>query len=303
MRPSGRLVSVVLVLVALVALACGSSGSVSTPTLTVESPAAFPFIVVDSNGREVVFDGPPDRIVAFDSAAVETLFAIGEGHRVVATHDFVSYPPQVSDIPRVGDAFSMDIEAVVALEPDLVFVFFPTALEQLERAGLKVLFLESLNDDFPRIADTVRMWGRITGRSDVAETVASDFEVRLGAIRSTMADKPQGPWVFQDEGDLWTPGPDTLVGEVFELLKLRNIAHDVSGYAQLSPEVIVDRNPQIVIASYGDTISGNPAFGNVRAVRDGRILVPLSDALSVAGPRFIEDIEQLAQWVYPELFR
>ena len=276
----------------------------ATPTAEPTTPAAalFPYAVIDSNGNEVIFEGPAQRIIAMDSAVVETLFAIGQGHRVAGTHDFASYPPETADIAKVGDAFNMNIEATIALEPDLVFIFSDTFLPDLEKVGLKVLYLKSLSDDFRKVADNIRMWGRITGSRDAAEAVAAGFEGRVARIEETMATRSEGPTVFQDEGDLWTPGPDTLIGEVFRLLKLQNIAHDISGYAQLSPEVIVDRDPQLVIASYGDNISGNPAFQDLAAVKGGRIYIPSSDALSVAGPRYIDGIEELARWAYPELF-
>ena len=285
---------------ALAALACGESAPEPTTTPEPET-VLFPYIVTDGRGIPVTFQEPPGRIVAMDSAAVETLFAIDEGHRVVGTHDFVSYPPEVADIPRVGDAFNMNIEATVALEPDLVFIFSEGALEGLERAGLKVLYLESLQDDFRKVSDNIRIWGRITGGIDRAEAVASQFEARVTKIEREMASQLDETTVFQDEGDLWTPGPDTLIAEVFRLLKLRNIAHDITGYAQFSPEVLVDRDPDIIIASYGDAISDNPAFKGVTAVKEGRIYIPSSDALSVAGPRYIDGIEELAEWVYPDL--
>ncbi len=275
----------------------------AVPTVTPEpATAQFPVTVMDSNGQEVTFEKPPERIVAFDSAAVETLFAIGEGHRVVGTHDFVSYPPETAEIPKLGSAFNINIEATVALNPDLVFVFSDGFLSDLERASLKVLYQESLSDDFRKVADNIRMWGRITGAVERAEDVAAQFEARVAKLEEVMASREAGPSVFQDEGDLWTPGPDTLIGEVFNLLKLQNIAHDVSGYAQLSPEVVVARKPQIIIATFGDKISDNPAFADLPAVKDKRILVPSSDALSIAGPRYIDGVEELAKWVYPGLF-
>ena len=135
-----------------------------------------------------------------------------------------------------------------------------------------------------------------------AEASADGFQERVASIRAALTDHPGGLSVFQDEGDLWTPGPDTLMARVFELLKLQNIAHDLTDYAQLSPEVIVDRDPAIIIASYGDTLSANPAFSEVSAIKEGRVYVPGSDALSVAGPRFVQGIEDLAKYVYPELF-
>ncbi len=262
----------------------------------------FPVTVKDGNGDDVVFDSPPERIVAFDSAVVEILFAIGEGDRVVGTHEFVTSPPEANDVPRVGGAFNMDVEATVALEPDLVFLFFDRFKEDLERAGLRVLFIATLSDDFNKVADRIRLWGEIVGNPVSAEAVASDFEERVKTITTTMADYTAGPSVFQDEGALWTPGQGTLIQQVFDVLKLENIAFDVVGYEQISPELIVERDPGVIIASYGDSISGDPVFKDLLAVQNGSVYVPTSDALSIAGPRFVQGIEELARWVYPGLF-
>lgn len=271
----------------------------TTPT---PIPAVFPVTVQAGDGREITFDRPPERIVAFDSAVVEMLFAIGEGDRVVGTHQYVTYPPEVADIPRVGDAFNMDIEATVALEPDLVFVFFDRFVQDLERAGLKVLFIPSLSDDFEKIADHIRTWGMIVGNPDAAETVARDFEARVAAIRETMEPVGAGPTVFQDVGGFWTPGQGTMMQEVFDLLKLENIAHDIEGYAQISPEVIVERDPTVIFTSNPEGFADEPAFESVRAVRHGTLLTLGSDALSVQGPRFIEGVEEMARLVYPGIF-
>ena len=271
----------------------------AAPTPT---PALFPFTVTGTDGREIVFDAPPERIVAIDSAVVEILFAIGEGHRVAATHDFVSYPPETEDIPRIGDAFNLNNEAILALDPDLVFVFSEGAVADLERVGLRVLYLQSLNDDLRQVPENIRLWGRIVGNPQAADAVASDFEDRVARIEDAVAAQGDGPSVFQDVGGLWTPGPDTLIGSVFDLLKMRNIAHDISGYAQISPEIVVERGPDIILASDADAIAGNPAFADVPAVKNGRIFAS-PEQFSVPGPRYIDGVEALAKWAYPEVFR
>ena len=265
-------------------------------------PAVFPVTVLAGDGREISFDRPPKRIVAFDSAVVEILFAIGEGDRIVGTHQYVSYPPEAADIARVGDAFNMDIEATVVLEPDLVFVFFDRFVQDLERAGLKVLYIPTLSDDFEMISDSIRTWGGIAGNPDAAEAVASDFEARVAAIRETMEPVGAGPTVFQDVGGFWTPGQGTIMQEVFDLLKLENVAYDIEGYAQISPEVIVERDPTIIFTSDPAVFTDEPAFESVRAVRHGTLLTLSSDALSVQGPRFIAGVEEMARLVYPGVF-
>ena len=272
------------------------------PPSPTPAPSIFPLTITGSNDKEIVFETPPERIVAYSSAVVEILFAIGEGHRVVGTHDFVDYPPEADGIARVGSAFAVNVEAIVALEPDLVLIFSEGPLADLERAGLNVLYLESRNETIQGVTEKIQLWGRIADNVENAETVAAEFEARVAAIEGKLVDVELGPRVFQDEGSLWTPGPDTLIGDVFALLKLQSIAHDVTGYVQMSPEQIVERDPEVIIASYGDTISENPAFSAVSAVRDGRVFVPESNALAVAGPQFVDGIEEIARLVYPQLF-
>ena len=274
-----------------------------TPEPTPDVPAGFPLTVRDTNGRDVVIQRPPERILAFDSAVVEILFAIGEGDRIVGTHDFVSHPPEAEAIPRVGDAFNLNIEAVVALEPDLVYVFFDRFVPDLERAGLKVLYIQTLDQDFVKVADTVRLWGQIVAAPAAAEAVAAEFEGRVGAIQTAMAQVDAGPAVFFNSGGFWTPGQGTLIQEVFDLLKLENIASDVEGYAQISPEVVVAKNPAIIISGDAASIRDDPALKDVQAVKDGAVYSLTTDALSIASQRFVEGIEELASLIYPELFQ
>ena len=268
----------------------------------IPEPTYEPVTLVDGAGQEFVFTEPPERIVAYGSAVVEILFAIGEGHRIVGTHDFVEYPPETSDVTRVGSAFEINVETILALEPDLVYLFSPGFMDDLQGAGLRVLFLPSRSSGFEETAADIRQWGRISGNPDAAEELALDFEERLAAVKSALTGIDAGPRVFRDEGGLWTPGPDTLIGEVLELLKLDNIASDVSGFEQISPEVIVDRDPEIIIATEYSTIDSDAAFSGVTAIKDGRVFRMPGEPLSVPGTRFIEGIEDLARQIYPELF-
>lgn len=265
--------------------------------------ATFPVSVIDRDNKEILFQQAPERIVAFDSAALEILFAIGEGSRIVATHDYVNYPRESASIPRVGDAFNMDIEAVIDLEPDLVYLFYPSFKDQLEEVGLKVLLVPTIEDDFRKMSQNFRMWGAITGAVNEAEDLARDFEARIQEIEETLASYSEGPSVFQDVGGLWAPGDDTLVGNVFQLLKLKNISGEIEGYAQISPEILVERNPQYIIASYQDYFSNDRAFKDVLAVKNEAIYTPSEDFLSISGPRFIDGVEELADFIYPGIFR
>ena len=263
--------------------------------------------VTDSDGAEVAFDTPPERMVVYDGAAVEMLFAIGQGHRIVGTHSFVTYPPETESIAKVGDAFNMDIEAIVALEPDLVYVFYDRFNEDLERAGLKVLYIQSLSHGFREVSDQIRMWGAITGATEDAEAVASDFDARVTAIEEKMESQEPTWRVYSHGFDWWTPGRNTLVNDVFELLKLENVA-DFEGYQQISPEVIVANEPDIIMADSIESVVDNPALSTMHMVEDPHHLedhvfvMSEGNSFNVAGPRFMDAVEEFAAWVYPKLF-
>ncbi len=285
----------------------GPTATPRPPVVITATPGPTPTpqprqVVVTGTGSKVVeFEQPPERMVVYDGAAVEMLFAIGQGHRVAGTHNYVTYPPETESIAKVGDAFNMDIEAIVALEPDLVFVFYDRFNADLERAGLKVLYIRSLTFGFTEVANQIRMWGAITGANEQAEEVASKFDARVAAIREKMASVEETRTIYSHGFEWWTPGSKTLVNDVFELLKLQNVA-DFEGYQQISPEAVVAANPDIIMGDPA-SVTGEAALSGLQAVADGRIFnLSPGNSFSVAGPRFMDAVEEMAAWVYPDLF-
>ena len=259
-------------------------------------------VLVTGTGSKVVeFDRPPERMIVYDGAAVEMLFAIGEGHRVAGTHSYVTYPPETESISKVGDAFNMDIEAIVALEPDLVYVFYDRFNSDLEGAGLKVLYIETLSHGFTDVSGQIRMWGAITGATEEANTVADEFDARVAVIREKLADIEPAQSIYSHGFGWWAPGRDTLVNDVFELLKLKNIA-DFEGYQQISPEAVVAANPDIILGD-PSAVAAEPVLAGLHGTETHHIFtLSEGNTFSVAGPRFIDAVEEMAAWVYPELF-
>ena len=320
-----------LAMLLLVGLACGDDATAtptqtSPPTLTSTPPATqtpipsatqtaippttptppYPVVVIDSNGNEVTFTQPPEKIVSYDSPVVEFLFEMGEGGRIVGAHDFVTYPPEAAEIPKVGNAFVISAETIVELEPDLVYTFYGSSVPDLENLGIKVLYLETPNT-LDGIAEQMRMWGRILDNEDAAEQMAQEFESKVDEIVLSLASVTEGPRLFHDDTFFFTVGTGTLMGQVYTLLKAENIAFDVPDnlYGQLSPEVIVERDPEVIITTTPERpqeILDDPALQNVTAVKEGRVYAVDGDLVTVAGPRFVEAIEEVAKLLHPDLF-
>jgi iron complex transport system substrate-binding protein len=195
----------------------------------------------------------------------------------------------------------MDIEAIVALEPDLVYVFYDRFSADLERAGLKVLYIQSLSHGFTDVSDQIRMWGAITSGVEEADEVADDFDARVSAVREKLADVESTQTIYSHGFGWWTAGSNTLVNDVFELLKLENIA-DFEGYQQISPEAVVAANPDIIMGDPA-AVAEESALAGLHGAEEHHIFqLSEGNTFSVAGPRFIDAVEEMAAWVYPELF-
>lgn len=311
-----RVVPLLFGLVLAGVVACTSAVPAATPPPTPASaptpiptatprPASFPLQIVGSDGVAVTLASSPDRIVAVDSAAVEILFALGHGRRVAATHTFVDYPPETAAVPRVGNAFALNLEQIAALNPDLVYTFFDRFVPELRKLGVPVLYLKPPST-FEEAAEHMRMWGRITGDPEGGERLASGFEASLEDIRGRVGTPVTRPRVYQDVApNLWTLGAGSLADEVFRVLRAENVFADISGAGQVSAEEIIARAPEVIVSVYPDgaaawRVAG--PFAALPAVKADRICEVDGAKLSVAGTRLVEGVLEVAECLYPDRF-
>ena len=130
---------------------------------------------------------------------------------------------------------------------------------------------------------------------------------RLTDIREKM-ESVEPVWTVYFHSEDWrTPGRNTLINDVFELVKLENIAiHD--GYKEISPETVVALEPDIIVADSIESVIENPDLSGLHMVQDpGHIphhIFVLSEGLSFSfdNPRFMKAVEELAVFSYPDAF-
>ena len=139
------------------------------------------------------------------------------------------------------------------------------------------------------------------------ERLAVLVDPRLTAIREKM-ELVEPVWTVYFHSDDWrTPGRNTLVNDVFDLVKLKNIAtHE--GYQEIDPEMVVELEPDIIVANSTESVVENPDLSGLHMVKEtdhipDHIFV-LSEGLSFSlnNPRFMEAVEELAVFSYPEAF-
>ena len=258
------------------------------------------FNIQDSNGQAVVFETHPEKMVVYDAAAVEILLAMGEENKIIGTHEFVELPENTPSIERVGDAFNVNYEKVVELDPDLFFVFYDTFTPELENLGIKVLYLNSLDSDLEDVRAHIKIWGLITGNNESADELLQTFDTKLNAVTNNISISPTRPSVYYHTFDYWTPGGDTLIGNIFELLNTDMVSKELSGYNQISLEELVAKNPEYIITdAWGvDQIKSEKALQSVSAIKNNQVYVLQNGSLSIASHNIVLAIEEISSIIY-----
>ena len=300
----------VLVLLVALALAAGGCQRVSEP----EVPATQ--TVIDSMGRQVELPKQIAKIVSVSPTATEIVFAVGAGDRVVGVDEYSNYPPEAQDLPKVGGYLDVNVEAIVALQPDVVLVstIHRETVEQLGSLGIKCVVVEPRNVE--DVYTAMLAVAQMSGQSGQAQSVIDQMKETIAAVAAKVRDIPadERRLVFYEVWDdpLMSAGPETYIHEIIVLSGGRNLTEDAdTDYPIIGYEVVVARDPHVVIyPTYhggiglsAETLSDRPGWSGLTAVRENRIQGIDADIVSRGGPRIAEAVAEMARLIYPELFR
>ena len=311
----------VAVLTLVLVVSCGgedddsNDGVTSTaePQATEEPVATFPVEIDRSDGKRVTFDAPPNRIVSLSPGATEILYAIGAADALVAVDHQADFPEEARDFPTKVDAFEPNVEAIAALDPDLVLVATDAGgiVTALDTLNIRTLFID-INVDITTVEEVlgqIDMYGRITGRVADADELVISLQQRIEAVRERAAAATPGPKVYHElDSTFYSAAEQSCIGDVYRLFNAENIAGNGGGspYPQLTQEAIIAANPAIIVLAdeeFGvtiDSVKARPGWNAIDAVRNDRIYAVDPDIISRPGPRIVDAIEELAGKFYPE---
>jgi cobalamin transport system substrate-binding protein len=260
---------------------------------------------------------PPRRVISLAPSLTEIVFALGAGDRLVGVTRYCDVPQAAKALPRIGgmEDGSIDFERVLHLRPDLVLAIGEdqeTAVATLKRLGARVEVVTSQTVD--DTCGAVTRVGALLGREEAARSLRAELERRVARVRAAVAALPAGhrPRVFYEVWDhpLMTGTRRSLAGQLIELAGGENIFADLSGrYVEVSPEAVLARNPQVILAPDHhalavalENLARRPGFARVDAVRNGRIRLFDGNLISRPGPRIAFALEQVARALHPDLF-
>lgn len=255
--------------------------------------------VNDDRGRSLRFEQPPQRIVSLLPSLTETVCALDRCGQLVGVDRYSTWPPELRRLPGLGGGLDPNIEAVVALRPDVVLLAGSSrAAERLESLGLKVLALEPrTHADVQRVLLTL---GQLLGVAD-AQRVWRAIDAGVLAAAQSLPPSVRGTRVYFEVSAVpYAAGASSFIGETLTRLGMRNIVPaELGPFPKLNPEFVVRADPDLIMV--GDRGAGDlaqrPGWQRIRAVREQRVCAfspGQSEVLGRPGPRMAEAARLMA---------
>lgn len=291
--------------------ACGSSSTDTaaddTSTESTEVVADFPVTV-----GELTLDVRPERIVSLSPTATEMLFAVGAADQVIAVDNYSNFPAEAAALEQV-DSFEPNVEAIAGLEPDLVIATYDPGnlVEQLNALDIPVFFagaVANLDGAYEQLEQIGALTGNLAAAQELAAQMRADID---GIVASVDPAAAELSYYYELDPTLYSVTSNTFVGGVMSLFGLTNIADGVqegNDYPQLSAEVIVEKNPDIIMLAdtlcceqTAATVAARDGWADLAAVKNGNVVELNDDIASRWGPRLVDLVRTVADAVMAAL--
>jgi iron complex transport system substrate-binding protein len=322
-----RYILVTALLVVAVALVCGCSGT-ATPTASPATPtpgavSQYPMTVFDYFGRTATIAAVPQRIISLSAADTEMLFDLGVGSKIVGDDDYSDYPAEAKNITHVSGFNTVNYELITSVNPDLIVaedIVGEEAVTKLRDIGFQVVELK--NSNLSLIRSNIELLGKITNTQANATALVASIDSGIAGISAKTAglNDSQKPNVLLVTGfivsspQIYPYGAGTYGDELLKLAGGRNAAENISLYAVMSNEAIVQADPDYVVIpvdgvmctmdDYNYFKNGTaPWMKSLKAVQNGKVMMVDGNLFLRPGPRSPEAGLALARAIHPELFQ
>lgn len=258
----------------------------------VQAQAVPPLAVVrDDRGAVVQLAQPPKRVLTLLPSLTEAVCVLDACNRLVGVDRWSNWPESVQRLPRVGGLDDANVEAIVALKPDLVLASASSRLAQRLRAlGVPAAEFEAQTlSDVPRVLKAV---ATLLGQPAKADQVWGDVLQTLRQVQAQVPAAARGTRVYFEVATTpYAAGESSFIGQMWAMLGGRNVVPAALGpFPKLNPEFVVRADPDLIILSSHDAagLSQRPGWAGLTAIRQGRVcgLPPADyDLMARPGPR------------------
>jgi iron complex transport system substrate-binding protein len=268
--------------------------------------------VKDQLGRHIAVPAKSRRIVSLAPSITEIVFALEQEHRLVGATRFSDYPPEAARLPKVGSYVRLDIERIVALNPDLCIATKdgnPKAIvDRLASLNIPVYVVDPHSLD--TILETILEIGSILNADVKAKSLTTNMRARIERVKARVAQVSYRPRVFFQIGisPIVSSGTGTFIHELIEIAGGKNLAEGPLAYPRFSREQVLTLKPEVFIitsmarqAVFEQVKAQWRRWPNIPAVRDDRIYLVDSDLFDRPSPRLVSGLELLTRLIHPDL--
>ncbi len=280
--------------------------------------------LVDDEGTVVTLASYPQRVVSLAPSNTQILFAVGAGDKVVGVTEFDHYPYnftawfEAGNMTDIGGFSTPNKEVIASLNPDLILatIINDPDVVTLRSMGYNVIVLNPNSID--GVLRDIDLVGKATNTEAQAASVINGINAKINSITEKIAnanitDKPKVYYeIWYDP--LMSAGSTSWVNDVISKAGGINIfANETQQYPVVSSETIVQMNPDVILLPTGmgtstpfygsiDAVKARPGWSAINAVKNNRIVVIDEDLFAEAGPRIADQVQAVAQALYPSLF-
>ncbi|MBJ6136182.1 cobalamin-binding protein [Marinobacter litoralis] len=260
--------------------------------------------VTDDQGAELCLNQPAKRIATLSPGATELAFAAGAGDQVVAVVNYSDYPEAARNLPLVGNHTRIDLEALLALQPDLVITWRtgnpPAQMEMLRALGLPMFAIEPRT--FEGVSKVIEQLSILAGTEQEGFAEAKRFRKGIAEIAEQYRNVEPIPVFYQVwQTPLMTINDDHLIGKVVQLCGGVNVFGDMPRLVpRISAEVVLEADPHAIITASVEGIEDNQldhwkSYSGMTAVAKRNLFFVPASPISRPTPRLLEASRDICQ--------
>ncbi len=263
-------------------------------------------------GRQVFFPSPSCRLISLAPSITEILYFLELGDRVVGVTSYCNYPEEVHKKPRIGTYWEFNLEAILALKPDLVLAMAhqgegETSLNVLRH--WKIPYYLGRADTLPELFRLIEDLARLTGQEEIARRKLPPLKARAQQVQARVQGLPRPRVLLEiDQEPLITVGRSSIQGDLIQRAGGANIAKNIDQrYPLFNLEEVLTAQPEVILftgMAKAVSLPGRMNFWRrwhmLPAVRANRLLWVEPDLVDRPGPRLVDGLELLANFFHPQ---
>lgn len=266
--------------------------------------------VIDDIGQTIKLKTPAKNIISLSPGLTELVFASGGGDYLKGVVSYSDFPEAAKKLPQIGSYNAVDIEKIVALNPDLVVAWKsgnpPLQISKLKKLGLMVYTSETRNfDDIP---STLLRLGVLMNTTTIANQAATKFNNRLQTLKTRYPKTNDKKRVFIQiwNQPIMSINGKHLISKIVDQCNGMNIFHDTTQLTlSLDPETIIQKNPDVILVTrQGDLgnswLSRWKQWTFLNAVKNNQLYTVNPDFVVRHTPRILDGIEQVCTSLHPQ---